>query len=71
MVVCGFSCVGLVDVGAAAPIGGCASMQRPQDPWWATASWGGFVACMAWVKIFRRQCGEVVGSADLLLAWLV
>jgi hypothetical protein len=41
--------LGAVDVGAAAPDGGGALRQRPRDPWWAPASWGVPVACMAWV----------------------
>jgi hypothetical protein len=35
-----------MDVGAAAPDGGCASRRRPRDPWLAYASWGGAAAYM-------------------------
>jgi hypothetical protein len=56
--------LGSVDVGAAAPDGGCASRRRPWDPWRVDASWGGAVACVAWVTVLCRRCGEAVGSVD-------
>jgi hypothetical protein len=55
-----------VDVGAAAPDGGGgASRRRPRDPRRADASWGGAGACLAWVAVLCRLCGEAVGSVDL------
>jgi hypothetical protein len=57
--------LGLVDAGAAAPGGGCASRRRPRVPLRTEASWGRAVACNAWVTILSRQGGEVVGSVDV------
>jgi hypothetical protein len=58
------SVVCLVDVGAAAPDGGCASRQRPRDPWRADASWGGAVCLHGLGGCLVSLCGEAVGSVD-------
>jgi hypothetical protein len=57
-----------VDIGAAAPDGGCASRRRPRDPERADASCGGARARLAWVTVLGRQCGEAVGSVDAVSA---
>jgi hypothetical protein len=51
------SVVWSMDVGVAAPDGGCASRRRPWDPRLAYASWGGAAACMV-------GSGEAVGLVN-------
>jgi hypothetical protein len=50
----------LVNVGAAAPNGGCAPRRRPRDPWRVAASWGAAASWLGlggnFVSLVRRGC---------------